>query len=60
MFLRQICMKYRRKASLIAVSSAATSTLVVDADEIPQYIEGIIEGLGGVDEAARRGRWNGY
>ena len=24
---------------LIAVSSATTSTLVVDADEIPQYIE---------------------
>ena len=42
---------------LIAVSSATTSTLVVDADEIPQYIEGIIEGLGGVvDEGARRGR----
>ena len=32
------------------------STLVVDADEIPQYIEGIIEGLGGVvaDEMAIR------
>ena len=42
---------------VIAVSSATTSTLVVDADEIPQYIEGIIEGLGGVvDEGARRGR----
>ena len=37
--------------SHIAISSATTSTLVVDADEIPQYIEDIIEGLG---------RWNGY
>ena len=29
---------------LIAVSSATTSTLVVDADEIAQYIDGINKG----------------
>ena len=33
-----------------------TSTLVVDADEAPQYIEGLV---GVVNEGARHGRWNG-
>ena len=41
----------------LAVSSAMTSTLVGVADDIPQYIKGIVEGLVGVvDEGTRSGR----
>ena len=39
-----ICKSNFTSYELIAVSSATTSTLVVDADEIPQYIEGINKG----------------
>ena len=46
-----------RSIVALAVSSAMTSTLIINADEIPRYIMGIIEGLVGViDEGARSGR----
>ena len=44
---------------LIAISSATTSTLVADADEVPQYIKGINRGsrfVGIGDQGARSGR----
>ena len=41
----------------VAVSSATTSTLVVEANEIPHLIKGIIKGVVGVvDKSARSGR----
>ena len=48
---------------VMAVSSAMTSTLVVNANKVPHYIKGITEAeglVGGVNEGARSRRWNGH